>query len=500
MPSNWITVTSASPSIVIPSVAFGDYEIQVVAIDAFGNRSAPATARKTVDRSQSGATDNGGIEPVTDAAVASVGPLLAVLTWTPPQAGGLTLAIRHTPDSSGGAWGNANPITTDTPSAAGGEALVPALSGCYLLRFTNGEGAFSDVTAVAQFSAPFIGDTVAIFDESALGFPGEKINCIFDAARGGLGIGRVTWDNLPGMFDSLPLSIDSYGTEAKAGITFDRIAEDQNFDSLTENLDSYGVDTTTAYYVFSSGFDGGEVGTYELRRLIKSSVSSLYLTFDQRSGNIDEWLYWDDKAASDVVGSDVSVEFRQSAMALGSQTKWSKWAPLVSCAALARSFQFRCKIAIKDPNQNAIVSSLGVRVSRPAASGSGSNRAVESAYTTAALAQNEAADFAIELGKLSKLKAIQISEPSWVRFYRSSEQRASNLQTSPGGSLQAKIDLKDSKPYGEVVTSQAAETLIPNPVCTLLGDSAGLVYVRLVKQSPGTGPVTMITTSVSLEI
>jgi len=367
MPSNWITVTSASPSIVIPSVAIGDYEIQVVAIDAFGNRSAPATARKTVDRSQSRATDNGGIEPVTDAAVASVGPLLAVLTWTPPQADGLTLAIRHTPDDSGGTWGNADPITTDTPFAAGGEALVPALSGCYLLRFTNGQGAFSDVTAVAQFSAPFIGDTVAIFDESALGFPGEKINCIFDAARGGLGIGRVTWDSLPGMFDGLPLSIDSYGTEAKAGITFDRIAEDQNFDSLTENLDSYGVDTTTAYYVFSSGFDGGEVGTYELRRLIRSSVSSLRLTFDQRSGNVDEWLYWDDEGASDVVGSDVSVEFRQSAMALDSQTKWSKWAPLVSCAALARSFQFRCKIAIKDPNQNVIVSSLGVRVSRPAA-------------------------------------------------------------------------------------------------------------------------------------
>lgn len=367
MPSNWITVTSASPSIVIPSVAFGDYEIQVVAIDAFGNPSAPATTRKTIDRSQSGATDGGNIEPVTGAAVASVGPLLAVLTWTPPQAGGLTLAIRHTPDNSGGAWGNADPITTDTPFAAGGEALVPALSGCYLLKFTNGEGAFSDATAVAQFSAPFIGDTVAIFDESALGFPGEKINCIFDAARGGLGIGRVTWDNLPGMFDSLSLLIDSYGTEAKAGITFDRIAEDQNFDSLTENLDSYGVDTTTAYYAFSSGFDGGEVGTYELRRLIKSFVSSLRLTFDQRSGNIDDWLYWDDDEASDVAGSDASIEFRQSAMALGSQTKWSKWTPLVSCAALARSFQFRCKIAIKDPNQNAIVSSLGVQVSRPAA-------------------------------------------------------------------------------------------------------------------------------------
>jgi hypothetical protein len=153
-------------------------------------------------------------------------------------------------------------------------------------------------------------------------------------------------------------------------------------------------------------------------------------------------------------------------------------------------------LSVADINQDVVVTSLAVQV---AVAASLNSNAAQTTYTTVALAQNEAADFAMELGKLSMLKAVQISEPSWIRFYRSSEHRGSDPRTSPGGNIQTMINLKDKKPYGECVTTLVFETLIPSGIPSLLGDSAGFVHIRLIKQSVGTAPVTIVTTSVPLE-
>jgi hypothetical protein len=120
---------------------------------------------------------------------------------------------------------------------------------------------------------------------------------------------------------------------------------------------------------------------------------------------------------------------------------------------------------------------------------------VSTSYTTTSLAQNGVADFTMNLGKLSELISIQVSEPSWVRIFRSSAQRALDTRTSPGGTLQAIINLGDSKPYSENVTTTTSETIIQNPVPMLQGDTNGLVYVRLIKRSTGSSVVTLITTT-----
>jgi hypothetical protein len=57
------------------------------------------------------------------------------------------------------------------------------------------------------------------------------------------------------------------------------------------------------------------------------------------------------------------------------------------------------------------------------------------------------------------------------------------------------INLGDNKPYSENVTVSASQTIIQNPTPLLQGDAAGLVYVRLVKQSAGTSAVTLTTTT-----
>jgi hypothetical protein len=120
---------------------------------------------------------------------------------------------------------------------------------------------------------------------------------------------------------------------------------------------------------------------------------------------------------------------------------------------------------------------------------------VNTTYTTSLLSQGDIEDFTLGLGKLSELVSIQVSEPAWVRMYRSSEQRAADPRSSPGGPLQSIIDLGDNKPYSENVTTLSPELIIQNPVPLLQGDSNGFVYVRLTKRSTGSSTVSLTTTT-----
>jgi hypothetical protein len=115
-------------------------------------------------------------------------------------------------------------------------------------------------------------------------------------------------------------------------------------------------------------------------------------------------------------------------------------------------------------------------------------------HTTSELAQFGVEDFAISIGKLAKLLAVKVSEPSWVRIYRTSDQRAADSRSASGGNLQAVIDLGENRPYSETVTTQADQTIVRNSVPVMQGDSDGLVYVRLIKQNGGTSPVTLTLT------
>jgi len=115
-------------------------------------------------------------------------------------------------------------------------------------------------------------------------------------------------------------------------------------------------------------------------------------------------------------------------------------------------------------------------------------------HTTAILTQDATEDFTLNTGKLSQLLSVQISEPSWVRIYRSSAHRSADVRVAPGGLLQSMIDLGDAKPYSENLTTSALQTITQNPVATLQGDSNGLVYVRLIKKSAGSAAVTFTPT------
>jgi hypothetical protein len=99
--------------------------------------------------------------------------------------------------------------------------------------------------------------------------------------------------------------------------------------------------------------------------------------------------------------------------------------------------------------------------------------------TTASLADGASAELTMELGQLSVLLEVTISHASWLRFYRSAAQRAADTRVEPGGTLDEMIALGDAKPYAEIVTTVADETVALNPVATLPGDVSGLVYVAI---------------------
>jgi hypothetical protein len=102
-------------------------------------------------------------------------------------------------------------------------------------------------------------------------------------------------------------------------------------------------------------------------------------------------------------------------------------------------------------------------------------------------------------GRVAQLLAVTLSHASWLRIYRSAAQRTADTRTSPGGTFQAQIDLGDAKPYAEIVTTGAAQTVISNPVPEIPGDGSGLIYVRLRNQSGGTVAVTADLSILKLE-
>ena len=348
MDSNWITLRSANPSVVLPSVAPGNYEVEVTAIDAFGNRSVATNSQQAINRGSSGASDGQGtsIEAVEGAAATALSPTIALLTWTPPRTTGLSVAIRHTPSFTGGTWDTGNPVTLESPLASDGQVQVPALSGCYLLRFVNDSGTGSFLIAAAPFNqSPTLPFAYAVnYLESASNFAGAKSNCYYDASIGALRVSRDGSGNI---------AVDTRRIDDLTG----------NWDSLTGNIDNYGVDGRIAVYSFANQLDLGAPRDVELVRTIKSYSLGAPVFWDSIVGDIDDATFDLEGKFSD--GGEVFIEYSTSQEAPSATAKWSEWAPLTHCYALMRSLRLRARLVISDVNQDLAVTELGAAVLLP---------------------------------------------------------------------------------------------------------------------------------------
>lgn len=365
MEGNWLTRRTTSPSLTVEGVKDGNYEIEVVAIDALGNRSVTTSSRRTIDRGLSGVVQGvaAGIEPVQGAALSALSLTQALLTWTPPRTRLLRLAIRHTPDSSAGDWGGATTIIPETIDAAAGQAAVPALSGTYLLRFFNARGQGSGSLAAVQFaqSPTYSVATAAAYAESVGGFGGTKTNCFFDTSTNTLRLSRSYFDGM-GLIDSLSTLIDDYGAVTSSSARMDDYAVSGDWDAFIANaIDTYGADNRIAVYDFSTQLDLGAIYDVELTRLIQSYSLALPVTWDGIAGLVDDAVDIDGEITN---GGTIRVEFSSSTDA-PSGAKWSEWAPLVHCYSALRSLRLRAVLAIDDVNQDVAAQELGATVVLP---------------------------------------------------------------------------------------------------------------------------------------
>lgn len=348
--SNWTVFTTPTPSVTLPAQGDGTYQLQVVAIDAFGNRSEVVSGERNVDTGAVGSVLEGeSVEPVGSVGVNRLGNGRLLATWSPPQTRGLLVAVRHS-SRRDATWGTSNPFFAERMwVSSDGSAELPLLGGTFLFRHVAPNGEMSRVSRqwVVDDGNPLmeIGSTVLENFE----FAGEKSNCMNDPLELGLSLTRLRWDDLPSPLASLANPIDTYGARTVDDRLWDDLPEDLS--SLTAPIDTYGVDARQGIYTFSQEVAFANAKTVEIQREISSRCIYREKLWDQFQGLVDDIPSMESPAEAGYV----LLEFRSRPSAADS---WSEWQPLTRSEAYGQAFQFRAQIFSGDINQDVVISSL----------------------------------------------------------------------------------------------------------------------------------------------
>ena len=188
---------------------------------------------------------------------------------------GGTIAVRHTPSTGGTAtFTNATDII---PKLSGNstEALVPALTGTYLIKFIDDGGRKSTNAAKIEITQPDPQPNQIILtereDTDSPPFQGNKTNTFYDATYDGLLLdGTLLWDSIT-----------------------------QNIDDLS-NIDFASPITSSGSYEFQNQIEMGGIFNLMLQRRFVTSGLLLNDLIDSRTANIDTWTEFDGSLAEDV--------------------------------------------------------------------------------------------------------------------------------------------------------------------------------------------------------
>jgi hypothetical protein len=412
--SNWKVVTTSSPSITLPAEGDGDYEFEVVAIDAFGNRSSITTGSQSVSSKTTGGVIEGeGIESVKGLSFEVLGSNRLLARWSPPEASNLSLAIRHSPERNA-VWGSANPLQGDrTWLADAGSAELPLLEGAYLLRYVDGAGESSANTQsrwLEDSGDPSL-EMIASVSEG-YEFSGSKDNVMNDSTEKGLSLFFQKWDDLPSL--SLTNPIDSYGLR----IVDTRLWDDlENIDFLTSPIDSYGVDSRYGSYLLSQEVILETAKAVEIQREINSRCIFRETLWDRFEGLVDEIpSIWGPPEAG-----YVQMDFRSRP---SPTSQWSEWSPLTRTKAYGQAFQFRAILFGGDINQDVVVTRLKAKIFALATL----TPEEKQVSISCNVPPGATATGVITLPKKCTLISIQANAPIWFRLY--SSMAAQNLDVN----------------------------------------------------------------------
>jgi hypothetical protein len=328
---NWESFTTTSPSAEIANVVAGDYEIEVVAINALGVRSNTTSLTQSISTATTVPPD------VTGVTITPLDQATGLLTWdiaadASVLVGGRVL-VRHQPVMTGATWETSSQLV---PNVAGTQsaAVVPLLEGTYLLKFSTSGGIRSSAAAatVVDLPAPHPRLLVQLIQEDATGYLGTFNGMYYSAERGGL-------------------SIDG-------GTLFDTLAPDGDFDALA-TLDSIGGVTPGGEYQFSAFVEMSAVYDVNLTRRLTVFPFNVAELFDENLGDIDTWGDFD---GTDVTDSNAALYVRSTPDDPSGSPTWSEWRICNNNLLRGRGFQFKVVATSEQISQNVVVNELGAVV------------------------------------------------------------------------------------------------------------------------------------------
>tara|TARA_A100001035_G_scaffold200275_1_gene160758 strand:- start:281 stop:3757 length:3477 start_codon:yes stop_codon:yes gene_type:complete len=245
--------------------------------------------------------------------------------------------IRH--DSSGTTGAGSFENAVDLIEAAPGnstEAIVPAITGEYILKFQDDGGRFSKGEASVVVNIPETTDGLLVQtrreDQDVPKFQGAKVNTAVDETTDSLNLVGV------GQFDDIGGSI--------AG-TFDDVG----------SLDDIGGIAPSGTYDFANTLDLGAVFSLDLVRHFKTEGFYPSDLFDSRTALLDTWQDFEGSEANDV-DAQLFVRTTQDDPGSGSPT-YTDFQNFSSGRFKARGFQFRTVLTSNDPAQDIRVFELG---------------------------------------------------------------------------------------------------------------------------------------------
>jgi predicted phage tail protein len=247
--------------------------------------------------------------------------------------------IRH--DSSGTTGAGSFENAVDLIEAAPGnstEAIVPAITGEYILKFQDDGGRFSKGEASVVVNIPETTDGLLVQtrreDQDVPKFQGAKVNTAVDETTDSLNLIGV------GLFDDIGVSI---------GTSLD--------DPIIGSLDDIGGIAPSGTYDFANTLDLGAVFSLDLVRHFKTEGFYPSDLFDSRTAQLDTWTDFEGSEANDV-DAQLFVRRTQDDPSSSNPT-YTDFEPFSSGRFKARGFQFRTVLTSNDPAQDIRVFELG---------------------------------------------------------------------------------------------------------------------------------------------
>ena len=409
---NFISTTIVGTDFTIFDASEGTYEFRVFSLNAALEASAePAKLTKKF----AGKTAIPG--DVSGLTIETVNSKLVRLKWNRSTDidvthGGLVY-IRH--DSSGTDGTGTFEKAVDLVEAAPGgstEAIVPAITGEYILKFQDDGGRFSAGEASVVLTIPEVTDDLLVQtrreDLDNPKFQGVKVNTAFDATTNAL--------NLTG-----------------AG-QFDAIAD---FDAEGSLADVGGI-SPSGTYDFASTLDLGAVFSLDLVRHFKTEGFYPADLFDSRTANLDTWTDFDGTDANDV---DAQLFVRTTQDDPSGSPTYSAFQNFTSGTFRARGFQFRTVLTSKDPAQDIRVFQLGYSAKFQRRVEQSSSAITSSGLTTVPFSAPFFVGTAALGGANSSLPAVNVTAQNLASgdFFEISNITASNFQIHFKNSSNASI-------------------------------------------------------------